>query len=160
MSLNRKLSKNITKVSLQKAKQMSMAFHNIVCGGEGVTFKPFDPTHFFEVIKTYDEVERKLKPKMFDEKGDKHYKFKNESYIKKFLKILFNNVSWEDDGDFDINLSIYNNFEYGDKTVGQGVSEFMSVEGVGRLAKPALAYSGASDEAENLVFDGLNVFTL
>lgn len=78
---------------------------------------PFDLTHFFEVIKTYDEVERKLKPKLFDEKGDKHYKFKNESYIKKFLKILFNNVSWEEDGDFDINLSIYNNFEYGDKTV-------------------------------------------
>lgn len=78
---------------------------------------PFDPTHFFEVYKEYDEVERCRKPKLFGEKGDEHYKFKNESYIKKFLKILFNDISWKENGEFNINLSIYNNFEYGDKTV-------------------------------------------
>ena len=46
------------------------------------------------------------------------------------------------------------------KKVGQGVSEFRSVEGVERLAELALAFSGASDEAENLTGDGQNVFTL
>lgn len=46
------------------------------------------------------------------------------------------------------------------KNVGQGVSELMSVEGVERLAKLALAFSGASDEAENLTGDGQNVLTL
>lgn len=78
---------------------------------------PFDPTHFFEVDKEYDEVERCYKPKLFGEKGDEHYKFKNESYIKKFLKILFNDIGWKENDEFDINLSIYNNFEYDDKTV-------------------------------------------
>ena len=46
------------------------------------------------------------------------------------------------------------------KKVGQGVSEFRSVEGVERLAELALAYSGASDETENLTGDGQNVCTL
>lgn len=46
------------------------------------------------------------------------------------------------------------------KNVGQGVSEFRSVEGVERLAELALAFSGASDEAENLTGDGQNVLTL
>lgn len=46
------------------------------------------------------------------------------------------------------------------KQVGQGVSEFRSVEGVERLAKLALAFSGASDEAENLTGDGQNALTL
>lgn len=77
----------------------------------------FDPTHFFEVVKEYDEVGKVRKPKLFGEKGDEHYKFKNESYIKKFLKILFNDVGWQENDEFDINLSIYNNFEYDDKTV-------------------------------------------
>ena len=77
----------------------------------------FDPTHLFEVVKEYDEVGRVRKPKLFGEKGDEHYKFKYESYIKKFLKILFNDVGWKENDEFDINLSIYNNFEYDDKTV-------------------------------------------
>ena len=46
------------------------------------------------------------------------------------------------------------------KNVGQGVSAFRSVEGVERLTELALAFSGASDEAENLAGDGLNVLTL
>ena len=46
------------------------------------------------------------------------------------------------------------------KKIGQGVSEFRSVEGVERLAKLALAFSGASDEAENLTGDSQNVLTL
>ena len=46
------------------------------------------------------------------------------------------------------------------KNVGQGVSEFRSVEGVERLAELALAFSGASDEAENLTGDGQNTLTL
>ena len=45
------------------------------------------------------------------------------------------------------------------KTVGQGVSEFRSVEGVEDLATLALQI-GASDEAENLTDDGQNVLTL
>ena len=45
------------------------------------------------------------------------------------------------------------------KTVGQGVSEFRSVEGVEDLATLALQI-GASDEAENLTGDGQNVLTL
>jgi putative transposase len=44
------------------------------------------------------------------------------------------------------------------KTVGQGVSEFRSVEGVEDLATLALQI-GASDEAENLTSDGQNVLT-
>lgn len=36
----------------------------------------------------------------------------------------------------------------------------MSVEGIERLAELALAYSGASDEAENLTGNGQNAFTL
>ena len=45
------------------------------------------------------------------------------------------------------------------KTVGQGVSEFRSVEGVEDLATLAL-HIGASDESENLTGDGQNVLTL
>ena len=45
------------------------------------------------------------------------------------------------------------------KTVGQGVSEFRSVEGVEDLATLALQI-GASEEAENLTGDGQNVLTL
>ena len=45
------------------------------------------------------------------------------------------------------------------KTVGQGVSEFRSVEGVEDLATLALQI-GASEETENLAGDGLNVLTL
>ena len=45
------------------------------------------------------------------------------------------------------------------KNVGQGVSEFRSVEGVEDLATLALQI-GASDEAENLTGDGQNAFTL
>ena len=45
------------------------------------------------------------------------------------------------------------------KTVGQGVSEFRSVEGVEDLATLALQI-GASDESENLTGDGQNAFTL
>ena len=46
------------------------------------------------------------------------------------------------------------------KNVGQGVSEFRSVEGVEDLASLALAIVGASDETENLTGDGQNVLTL
>lgn len=46
MSLNRKLSKTITKVSLQKAKQMSRSFNSLVSSGEVVTSKPFDSDLF------------------------------------------------------------------------------------------------------------------
>ena len=46
------------------------------------------------------------------------------------------------------------------KTVGQGVSEFRSVEGVEDLASLALAIVGTSDETENLTGDGQNVLTL
>ena len=46
------------------------------------------------------------------------------------------------------------------KTVGQGVSEFRSMEDVERLAELALAFSGASDETENLTGDSQNVLTL
>ena len=46
------------------------------------------------------------------------------------------------------------------KKIGQGVSEFRSVEGVERLAELALAFSGASDGAENLTGNGQNVLTL
>ena len=46
------------------------------------------------------------------------------------------------------------------KQVGQGVSEFRSVEGVEDLASLALAIVGASEETENLAGDGLNVLTL
>ena len=45
------------------------------------------------------------------------------------------------------------------KNVGQGVSEFRSVEGVENLATLALQI-GASEEAENLTGDGQNVLTL
>ncbi len=45
------------------------------------------------------------------------------------------------------------------KTVGQGVSEFRSVEGVEDLATLALQI-GASDESENLTGDGQNDLTL
>ena len=45
------------------------------------------------------------------------------------------------------------------KNVGQGVSEFRSVEGVEDLATIALQI-GASEEAENLTGDGQNVLTL
>ena len=45
------------------------------------------------------------------------------------------------------------------KKIGQGVSEFRSVEGVEDLATLALQI-GASDEAENLTGDGQNVLTL
>lgn len=44
------------------------------------------------------------------------------------------------------------------KNVGRGTSELTSVEGVERLAELALAFTGASDETENLVGDGQNVF--
>ena len=46
------------------------------------------------------------------------------------------------------------------KNIGQGVSELRSVEGVERLAELALAFSGASDETENLTGDGQYVLTL
>ena len=59
----------------------------------------------------------------------------------------------------DVNAAI-NLKENAIKTVGQGVSEFRSVEGVERLAELALVFSGASDEAENLTGDGQNVLTL
>ena len=58
----------------------------------------------------------------------------------------------------DINAAI-NLKENAIKQVGQGVSEFRSVEGVEDLATLALQI-GASDEAENLTGDGLNVLTL
>ena len=45
------------------------------------------------------------------------------------------------------------------KTIGQGVSEFRSVEGVESLATLALQI-GASEEAENLTGDGQNVLAL
>ena len=45
------------------------------------------------------------------------------------------------------------------KNVGQGVSEFRSMEGVEDLATLALQI-GASEEAENLTGDGQNVLTL
>ena len=45
-------------------------------------------------------------------------------------------------------------------TVGQGVYEFKPVEGVERLAELALAFSGTSDETENLTGDGQYVLTL
>lgn len=45
------------------------------------------------------------------------------------------------------------------KNVGQGVSEFRSVEGVEDLATIALQI-GASEETENLAGDGQNVLTL
>ena len=59
----------------------------------------------------------------------------------------------------DVNAAI-NLKENAIKQVRQGVSEFMSVEGVERLAELALAFSGVSDEAENLTCDGQNAFTL
>lgn len=46
------------------------------------------------------------------------------------------------------------------KNVGQGVSELRSVEGVERLAELASAFSGASNETENLTSNGQNVLTL
>jgi len=46
------------------------------------------------------------------------------------------------------------------KNVGQGVSEFRSVEGVEALAMQALQDDGASEEAENLTGDGQNALTL
>lgn len=46
------------------------------------------------------------------------------------------------------------------KNIGQGVYEFTSVESVERLAELVLAYSGASDAAENLAGDGQYVLTL
>ena len=58
----------------------------------------------------------------------------------------------------DINAAI-NLKENAIKQVGQGVSEFRSVEGVEDLATLALQI-GASDEAENLTGDGQNAFTL
>ena len=58
----------------------------------------------------------------------------------------------------DVNAAI-NLKENAIKTVGQGVSEFRSVEGVEDLATLALQI-GASDEAENLTDDGQNAFTL
>ena len=58
----------------------------------------------------------------------------------------------------DVNAAI-NLKENAIKTVGQGVSEFRSVEGVEDLATLALQI-GASDEAENLTGDGQNVLTL
>ena len=45
------------------------------------------------------------------------------------------------------------------KKIGQGVSEFRSVEGVEDLATLALLI-GASNDAENLTGDGQNVLTL
>ena len=58
----------------------------------------------------------------------------------------------------DVNAAI-NLKENAIKTIGQGVSEFRSVEGVEGLATLALQI-GASNEAENLTGDGQNVFTL
>ena len=58
----------------------------------------------------------------------------------------------------DVNAAI-NLKENAIKTVGQGVSEFRSVEGVEDLATLALQI-GASEETENLASDGLNAFTL
>ena len=58
----------------------------------------------------------------------------------------------------DVNAAI-NLKENAIKNVGQGVSEFRSVEGVEDLATLALQI-GASDEAENLTGDGQNAFTL
>ena len=58
----------------------------------------------------------------------------------------------------DVNVAI-NLKENAIKTVGQGVSEFRSVEGVEDLATLALQI-GASDETENLTGDGQNVLTL
>ena len=58
----------------------------------------------------------------------------------------------------DVNAAI-NLKENAIKTVGQGVSEFRSVEGVEDLATLALQI-GASEETENLAGDGLNVLTL
>ena len=46
------------------------------------------------------------------------------------------------------------------KNIGQGVSELRSVESVERLTELVLAYSGASDETENLTGDGQYVLTL
>ena len=59
----------------------------------------------------------------------------------------------------DVNAAI-NLKENAIKNVGQGVSEFRSVEDVERLAELALAYSGASDETENLTGNGQNASTL
>jgi len=59
----------------------------------------------------------------------------------------------------DVNAAI-NLKENAIKTVGQGVSEFRSVEDVEDLASLALAIVGASDETENLTGDGQNVLTL
>ena len=59
----------------------------------------------------------------------------------------------------DVNAAI-NLKENAIKKIGQGMSEFRSVEGVEGLASLALAIVGASDEAENLTGDGQNVFTL
>ncbi len=58
----------------------------------------------------------------------------------------------------DVNAAI-NLKENAIKNVGQGVSEFRSVEGVEDLATLALQI-GASEETENLAGDGLNVLTL
>ena len=58
----------------------------------------------------------------------------------------------------DVNAAI-NLKENAIKTVGQGVSEFRSVEDVEDLAMLALQI-GASEETENLAGDGLNVLTL
>lgn len=58
----------------------------------------------------------------------------------------------------DVNAAI-NLKENAIKNVGQGVSEFRSVEGVEDLATLALQI-GASNEAENLTGDGQNAFTL
>ena len=58
----------------------------------------------------------------------------------------------------DVNAAI-NLKENAIKTVGQGVSEFRSVEGLEDLATLALQI-GASDETENLTGDGQNVLTL
>ena len=58
----------------------------------------------------------------------------------------------------DVNAAI-NLKENAIKQVGQGVSEFRSVEGVEDLATLALQI-GASDETENLTGDGQNVLTL
>ena len=58
----------------------------------------------------------------------------------------------------DVNAAI-NLKENAIKTIGQGVSEFRSVEGVEDLATLALQI-GASDEAENLTGDGQNVLAL
>jgi len=59
----------------------------------------------------------------------------------------------------DVNAAI-NLKENAIKQVGQGVSEFRSVEDVEDLASLALAIVGASDETENLTGDGQNVLTL